>query len=67
MIRSIQQDRALETITINQAIILGLEDRIGSLKSGKDADFLIFNGDPFDARNTPKKTYIDGKLVFGSE
>ena len=57
-------DRALETITINPAKVLELDNRIGSLKAGKDADFLIFNGDPLDSRNAVIETYIDGKLVF---
>ncbi len=58
------EEMALETITINPARILGLDDRIGSLKVGKDADFLIFNGDPLDGRNKVIQTYIDGKIVF---
>ena len=58
------EDRALETITINPAKVLGVDDRVGSLKVGKDADFLIFGGDPLDARNRVLETYIDGKLVF---
>ncbi len=58
------EDRALETITINPAKVLGVDDRVGSLKVGKDADFLVFGGDPLDARNRVLETYIDGKLVF---
>ena len=57
-------DKALEIVTINPAKILGVDERVGSLKEGKDADFLIFNGDPFDSRNSVIKTYIDGNLVF---
>ncbi|MHA2090934.1 MAG: amidohydrolase [Candidatus Kariarchaeaceae archaeon] len=56
--------KALETVTINPAKILEVEDRVGSLKPGKDADFLIFNGQPLDARNKILKTYIDGKCVY---
>lgn len=61
------EDRALETITINPAKVLGLDNRIGSLKPGKDADFLIFNGDPLDSRNAVFETYINGKLVYKRE
>ncbi|MHA2098533.1 MAG: amidohydrolase [Candidatus Kariarchaeaceae archaeon] len=68
MIMSIREglpsERALETITINPAKVLKVEKRVGSLKEGKDADFLIFNGDPLDTRNRVLKTYIDGKLVY---
>lgn len=56
--------KALETITINPAKILGVDDRVGSLLVGKDADFLIFGGDPWDTRISVEKTYIDGQVVF---
>ncbi|MDH5401238.1 MAG: amidohydrolase [Candidatus Heimdallarchaeota archaeon] len=58
------QDQALATVTINPAEVLGVEDRVGSLQVGKDADFLIFNGDPFDTRTQVVSTYIDGLLVY---
>lgn len=58
------KERALETITINPAKVLEVDQRVGSLKAGKDADFLIFNGDPFDIKNRVLKTYIDGELVY---
>ncbi|MDX2344383.1 MAG: amidohydrolase [Acidimicrobiia bacterium] len=56
--------KALATVTINPARILGVEDRVGSLEVGKDADFIIFDGDPWDARNKVQTTYIDGRNVF---
>ncbi|MCY3412755.1 MAG: amidohydrolase [Candidatus Heimdallarchaeota archaeon] len=58
------EENALMYITINPAKMIGLQDKIGSLEKGKDADFLIFNGDPLDARKFVMKTYIDGNLVF---
>ena len=63
----LDSERALETITINPAKVLVLDDRIGSLKAGKDADFLIFNGDPLDTRTAVEETYINGKMVFKRE
>jgi len=60
------EDRALETITINPAKVLGVDDKVGSLKVGKDADFLVFGGDPLDARNMVLMTYIEGKLVYSA-
>jgi len=56
--------RALETITINPAKILGVDNHVGSLLPGKDADFLILNGDPLDASSSVEKTYINGDIVF---
>lgn len=58
------EDRVLETVTINPAKILGVEDRVGSLEPGKDADFVVFGADPWDARNPVLATYIDGVEVF---
>lgn len=58
------QDRVLETVTINPAKILGVEGRVGSLEEGKDADFIVFGGDPWDARNPVLATYIDGAEVY---
>ncbi len=60
----LDESRALETITINGARILGVDDRLGSLEPGKDADFVIIDGDPWDARNKVQATYIDGWNVF---
>jgi imidazolonepropionase-like amidohydrolase len=57
-------EKALETITINPARVLTVDDRVGSLVVGKDADFLIFNGDPLDARCYIEQTYIEGKVVY---
>lgn len=58
------QDRALETVTLNPARILEVDDRVGSLEPGKDADFLLFDGDPWDGRNKVAATYINGELVY---
>jgi imidazolonepropionase-like amidohydrolase len=55
---------ALKAITINPAKLIGMEDRIGSLETGKDADIVIFDGDPFDIQTTVLKTFINGKLVY---
>ena len=62
--KGLPSERALETITINPAKVLNVDDRVGSLKVGKDADFVIFAGDPFDIRNRVLMTYIDGIMVY---
>lgn len=63
----LEESRALETITINPAKLLGVDDRLGSLIKEKDADFLVFNGDPLDARNKVIATYINGNCVFSDD
>lgn len=57
-------DKALEIVTINPAKLLEVDHMVGSLKAGKDADFLIFGGEPLDSRNAVLETYINGDLVF---
>lgn len=57
-------DDALRTITINPARELGLEERIGSIEVGKDADIAIFNGHPLNAYSRCEMTIIDGEVYF---
>jgi len=59
------EEQALKSITLYPAQILGIDDRVGSLDMDKDADFVIYNGDPFDIRNKVIATYIEGKKVYG--
>lgn len=62
----VSETDALKMITINPAKILGIDKRVGSIEIGKDADIVIFNGDPLDARTNVKYTIIDGKVVYSS-
>ena len=52
---------AIKAITINPAKILGLDDRIGSIKTGKDADFIICTKSILNTMNEIKDVYVNGK------
>ena len=55
---------ALKAITINPAKILGLDDQIGSIKEGKDADLIICDSSLLDAMNHVDYTIINGKIAY---
>ena len=57
-------DQALRAVTLNPAVILGIAQRTGSLAPGKDADFAVFDGDPFHYKSHCVATYIDGLPVW---
>lgn len=56
-------EAALAALTIVPARQIGLDDRVGSLTAGKDADFLVTADDLFDPRVPPSKVYIEGQLI----
>ncbi len=51
-------------VTLNPAIQLGIEKRVGSIEVGKDADLVIYNRDPLSAYAVVQKTLIDGRVYF---
>jgi imidazolonepropionase-like amidohydrolase len=55
---------ALEALTINPASFLGLDDRVGSIAPGLDADVVIWSGDPLDITSVAERVYIGGRLQF---
>ncbi len=55
---------ALRAVTINPARILGVDDRIGSLEPGKDADLVIWSGDPLDVTSRAERAYQDGREIY---
>jgi len=57
-------ERALALVTINPARQLGVDDRIGSLEAGKDADFAIWSGPPLGSMARCEETWIDGIRRF---
>lgn len=58
------REGALEALTINGAKQLGLDDRVGSLEAGKEADFLILSGDPFSVYTHVMETWVEGQKLF---
>ncbi|HNC94694.1 MAG TPA: amidohydrolase family protein, partial [Myxococcota bacterium] len=55
---------ALEAITLDPARLLGIDDRVGSLKVGKDADMVLFRRHPLDVYTLVEHSWIDGKTVY---
>ncbi len=60
----LSRDEALKLVTINPAIQLGIDKRVGSIDAGKDADLVIYNRDPLSAYAVVQKTLIDGRVYF---
>jgi len=54
-------DAALRAVTINPARIFGVGDRVGSLEAGKEADVVVWNGDPFEPLTQPTAVFIRGE------
>lgn len=57
-------DDAIRAITLNPAEVLGLADRLGSLEVGKDADLVLWDGDPLDTRHRAERVWIGGREVM---
>ena len=57
-------EEALKFVTINPARQLGIDERVGSLETGKDADFAIWSGDPLSTYTICEQTWIDGRKYF---
>ncbi|MGB8476318.1 MAG: amidohydrolase family protein [Candidatus Acidiferrum sp.] len=57
-------NEALKLVTLNPAIQLGIDKRVGSIDVGKDADLVIYNHDPLSAYAVVQKTLIDGRVYF---
>ena len=60
----LDEQTALESITINAAEIIGVADRVGSLQVGKDADIIILDGHPFHHKTFVEMTLISGKILY---
>jgi imidazolonepropionase-like amidohydrolase len=55
------RDAALEAVTLTPATLWGVADRVGSLEAGKDADVVVWSGDPFELSTGPEHVFIKGR------
>lgn len=60
----LDDNETLKLITLNPAIQLGIDHRVGSLEVGKDGDLAIFNNHPLSIYTIPEYTFVDGKMFF---
>ena len=60
----LSREAALAAMTLNGARMLDLEQRVGSLEPGKDADFIVLDGDPLSVYTQVRETWIEGVQVF---
>jgi imidazolonepropionase-like amidohydrolase len=61
---SLTEEDALRWITLNAAWALDLDDRIGTLETGKNADVVMWDGNPFSVYTKAEKVWIDGAMLF---
>ena len=60
----VDPEEALKMVTLNTAIQLGIDDHLGSLEPGKDADFVLWSGSPHSTGSICLQTWVDGELYF---
>src|SRR5262249_8311861 len=60
----VSPEEALKVVTINPAKQLRIDKGVGSLEPGKDADFVIWSGDPLSYYSLAEQTWIDGRKYF---
>ncbi|HEY8310538.1 MAG TPA: amidohydrolase [Gemmatimonadaceae bacterium] len=64
---NVTEDMAIKWMTINPAWALDLDTKIGSLEAGKDADVVLWSGDPFSVYTRADKVWIDGAMLFNRD
>src|SRR5712691_5318779 len=63
----LDRETALQALTINPARIAGIDDRLGSIEAGKDADLVIWSGDPLNMLSRVERALIGGMQVYAYE
>lgn len=58
------RDAALRAVTLNPAEVMGVADRVGSLAPGKDADLVLWSGDPVDVQSRALRVWVSGREVY---
>lgn len=58
------REAALKALTIENAKMMDLQDRVGTLEEGKDADFVVLSGDPLSVYTRVQQTWVEGKKRF---
>lgn len=61
---NVSEDEAIKWLTINPAWSLGLHDKIGSLQPGKNADVVLWSGNPFSVYTRAEKVWVDGAMLY---
>ncbi len=60
----LDRDTALRAVTLAPATIMGVDDRVGSLAVGKDADLCLWSGDPLDVSSRVEAAWMDGREIY---
>lgn len=58
---------ALSSLTIGTARMLKIDDRVGSIEAGKDADLVLWTGDPLDPRHRTQIVFVNGKVAYDAD
>jgi imidazolonepropionase-like amidohydrolase len=63
----LSREDALSFVTRNPAVQLGIIDRVGTIETGKDADLVVWSGDPISSLTRAERTFVDGRQLFSPE
>ena len=63
----VSEEEALKMVTLNAAKALRIDDRVGSVEAGKDADLVLWSNHPLSIYAQAERTYIDGRLMFDQQ